>query len=72
MEKILEDYLWSHIAEPGKRDEYHRFPRYVIADMLKIGMINSHKQAYRTLEKWSDKGKYEYGTYLDMGWKIEK
>jgi len=37
--------------------------------MVKSGMIKSHKQAWRTLEKWSSKGWYEWGGTMDLGWK---
>lgn len=40
-------------------------PRDIIADMLARGLINSPKQAWRTLEKWRD---YNYGVTLDLGW----
>lgn len=33
------------------------------------GMINSPKQAWATLKKWSKKGLYDYGVSLDLGWK---
>ena len=45
-------------------------PRDVIAMMLNNGMISSAKQAWSTLRKWSDKGKYSYGVALDLGWMV--
>ncbi len=69
MKKELEDYLWNNIFYVGEMSEYHRFPRDVIEDMLKIGMINNSKQAWHTLRKWERKGKYGYGCCIDLGWK---
>ena len=43
-------------------------PREVIDAMLDEGMIESPKQAWRTLEKWLRKGIYNYGVSLDLGW----
>lgn len=31
-----------------------------------------HKRAWYFLEKWTDKGWYEYGVTLDLGWVTEK
>lgn len=45
-----------------------RSVRDVIADMKAKGIIQSEKQAWRTLEKWNRKGKYSYGVTLDLGW----
>lgn len=66
MEAELEEYLWNEMEKDGHG---HPFPREVITDMLKRGMISSPKQAWRTLEKWCDSGKYNYGCCLDLGWK---
>ncbi len=75
MRKELEDYIWDRLGDPSdqvkwKRGE-HRFPRDIIDEMIKIGMIQSPKQAWRTLEKWIGKGIYEYGSCLDLGWKCK-
>ena len=67
MKKELEDYLWDRIGTPYKGD---KFPRDVIDEMLEKKMINSPKQAWRTLEKWVGQGIYEYGVCLDLGWKV--
>ena len=70
MEKRLEDYLWDNIYTVSDgSDPFRRSPRDVINDMVKMGMINSPKQAHRTLEKWCSKGIYNYGCCLDLGWK---
>ena len=60
MNKENEQYLWDGRGE---------FPRTVISEMLDKGMIESVKQAWRTLEKWAEKGIYTYGVTLDLGWK---
>lgn len=64
MEKILEDYLWNEIDNKSGR-----FAKDVIDDMVRFGMIQNPKQAFRTLEKWTDKKKWEYGTWIATGWK---
>ena len=71
MKKELEDYLWERIRPAGVIDNPHRWPRDIIKEMLNLGMIKSPKQAWATLEKWCDKGIYEYGVNLDLGWKVE-
>jgi len=71
MKKELEDYLWDRISwidELGKKD--NRFPYDIIEEMFKLGMIKNRKQAWATLEKWTTKRIYEYGSRLDLGWKI--
>jgi len=73
MDKVLEDYLWSQICDPSNKEiwksSYHRFPRDVIKEMIEKGWIKSPKQGWATLSKWERKGKYEYGSCLDLGWK---
>ncbi len=58
----LEEYLWNNMGA--------RLPRDVIQEMMDRRLINSPKQAYRTLEKWVKQRKYEYGVCIDLGWKI--
>lgn len=43
-------------------------PRDVIACMKSTGLIQSEKQAWRTLEKWSRRREYDSGVSLDLGW----
>jgi hypothetical protein len=72
MKKILEDYLWNEISyavDEKDGTEFHRFPCDVINEMVEKGWINNPKQAYRTLEKWSGKGIYNYGSSIGCGWK---
>lgn len=57
-----EKYLWDNISD-------ERRPRDVISEMLNKGMIKNAKQAYVTLVKWSNQGKYTWGVSLDLGWK---
>lgn len=47
-------------------------PRDVIAYMKSSGLIQSEKQAWRTLEKWCRKNTYEYGVTLDLGWLLPR
>lgn len=68
MKKILEDYLMNEIGFAG--DLTKRSPRSVIEEMLENKWINNPKQAWKTLDKWVRKGKYEYGCCLDLGWKL--
>jgi hypothetical protein len=75
MKKEFEDYLWneiSYVNDERWKSGNHRFPRAVIQEMIDNGWINNAKQAHRTLEKWTGKGIYNYGSYLDMGWKEKK
>ncbi len=67
MNKELENHLWNRIRECG--DTISKSPRDIIEDMVNSGMIQSPKQAWRTLEKWCRKNKYNYGVCLDLGWK---
>ncbi len=66
MKPELESYLWDETQKNGLGNP---FPREVIEKMVKGQMIESPKQAWRTLEKWSSNGKYSYGICLDLGWK---
>jgi hypothetical protein len=75
MKKELEDYLWNEISYVNDEiwnSQFYRCPREVINEMVKNGWINNHKQAHRTLEKWTGKGIYNYGSFLDMGWKEKR
>lgn len=51
-----EKCLWDAVQK-GK------FPRYAIRE-LKL----NEKAAHATLLKWAEKGLYDYGVALDMGW----
>lgn len=44
----------------------------VIDEMMALGMINTPKQAYCTLDKWVRKGWWDYGCTMRSGWKTEK
>lgn len=70
MRHDLEKYLWDNFGLDELRQK--PFAVDVIADMLKKGMIKNEKQAYRTLEKWNDKGWVNYGTSLRCCWKEKK
>lgn len=67
MKPLHEAYLWVRIPLAGRYD--HDRPRHVIEEMLRLGLINHWKQAHRTLEKWANRGVYEYGVSLDLGWR---
>jgi len=70
MKKELEEYLWNEVGNPSLQTK--RLPRDVINEMLQRGWINSPKIAWRTLEKWTRKGMYDYGICLDLGWRINR
>lgn len=70
MKEILEKYLWDSLSPELYKAK--PFARDIISEMVIKGLINSPKQAWRTLEKWCDKGIYEYGCCLDLGWKCKK
>lgn len=71
----LENYLWEQIQKNDLNSFTlikGRLPREVINEMVENKMIESPKQALRTLEKWLHKGIYDYGVSLDLGWGIIK
>jgi hypothetical protein len=61
MTRDKENCLWRQIKEGLS-------PRDAIRVMVNRGIIQSHKEAWRTLEKWAKKGIYGYGVSLDLGW----
>lgn len=67
MHKLLELYLWDNFGKDERRQI--PFAKEIIDEMLRYGMIKNEKQAYRTLEKWSNKGLYEWGCSIRYGWK---
>jgi hypothetical protein len=67
----LEEHLARRIGEISGFPR-STTPRDIIASMLAVGSIQSEKQAWRTLEKWSRRGEYESGVSLDLGWLTEK
>ncbi len=72
MNKEAEEYLYSNLRTLHSILDEERLPRAIIAKMVAEGAIATPKQAWRTLEKWARKGLYEYGTSIDLGWKIEQ
>lgn len=72
MHKNIESYLWNEISEMRETFIIKRTPYDVINEILERGWIKSPKQACRTLEKWASKGLYDYGSRLDLGWKVIK
>jgi hypothetical protein len=49
------------------RPNGNEFPR----DVINSTSIN-HKRAWYLLGKWTDKGWYEFGCNLDLGWLTQK
>lgn len=45
------------------------FPRYIINQ---DNFYMNYKRAWYLLEKWSNKGWYDYGVTLDLGWVTDK
>jgi len=66
MKRELEDSLWSAF---GRKEG--QTMRDLIDEFLAAGLIQNPKQAWRTLSKWSRQGKYDWGTVIDMGWKVK-
>jgi hypothetical protein len=63
-----ERYLWDRVpVAPNVRGQ--PLVRETIHEMVASGMIANVKQAWATLEKWSNAGCYDYGVTLDLGWK---
>lgn len=59
----LERELWEWIAEG-------RMARDKITAMVREKRIENRLQAQRTLEKWGEKGLYDWGVAVDMGWLV--
>ena len=53
------------IAMPEINIQGFKTPRELIND---ISEFINYKRCWYLLEKWTDKGFYEYGTTLDLGW----
>lgn len=72
MKHHIENQLWDRIPAIGSTGFARKTTRDVIEEMLAEGLIQSPKQAWRTLEKWCAKNPpwYEYGVCLDLGWKL--
>lgn len=66
MNAETENKLWSMLPALGSNGPSARM---AIEDLLTRGIIQNRKQAWRTLEKWARRGKYDYGVTLDLGWK---
>jgi len=48
-------------------------PRYTPRDIINQPDFYMHyKRAWYLLQKWSDKGWYDYGVTLDLGWLTDK
>jgi hypothetical protein len=69
MRPDLELRLWNAIHVLGEPRE--RTARAEIQAMLADGSITNPKQAWRTLQKWTYAGLYDYGVAIDLGWRIE-
>ena len=65
MRADLENYLYKRIKKGI-------CPRLLIRSMFETGKIKSRKQAYATLKKWTNKGYYDYGVSIDLGWITSK
>ena len=65
MRSDLENYFYKRIKKGFS-------PRFIIEVMMESGKIKSRKQAYATLKKWTNKGYYNYGVSLDLGWITSK
>jgi hypothetical protein len=68
LEKKLSDSLLSRTMNGYLKRSTHLSVRDIIREMYDAAEIQSGKQAWATLEKWTDKGWYEYGVTLDLGW----
>jgi hypothetical protein len=64
MQRDLEDEL-------ERRIRAGEVARDVIADFVAKGRIASPKQAWATLRKWDNKGRWEYGVTFDLGWFVD-
>jgi hypothetical protein len=64
MQRDIEDELERRIRAGEE-------PRAIVADFVATGRIASAKQAWATFEKWTDKGKWEYGVSIAAGWFVD-
>jgi histidine ammonia-lyase len=65
-----EKYLFDKIKNRNKNGYDATTVRDIIDEMVQEKIIDRHKQAWATLNKWSDKGIYDYGVTLDLGWLV--
>jgi hypothetical protein len=72
MIRELEDDLWQFLLWNDSEHDLYCWPRDWAGPALLSGRIQSVKQMWATLEKWTAKGWYEYGVSLDCGWVTEK
>jgi len=68
MREEAQSHLWNRL--PCACVDRITSTRFIINEMFYHGMIISRNQAYTTLERWANEGKYAYGSKIDMGWKI--
>lgn len=61
MTRELEESLFQYVKRGKWAGDW-------INNALETKVIASRKQAWRTLEKWTNKGLYHYGVSLEMGW----
>lgn len=75
MKVVDELSLWRAVRLVGSAlkvvddDGKELTPRSVISS---LGCAVHPKRAHRWLEKWADRGLYEYGVCLDLGWLTEE
>ncbi len=63
MTRELEADFWTHVRTGKQAREW-------IYGAIDQRMIAHPKQAWRTLEKWTSKGLYDFGVALDLGWLV--
>jgi len=73
---IKPDELWF-LRECWRRVRNHGLPNNgpseTPRDLInEVGFPLNHKRAWFLLQKWCDKGWYDYGVTLDLGWITEK
>ena len=66
MKKPDEIYFWNRVKkEVGLYGDAGKSPRDIINEET---FPLHYKRAWYLFDKWSDKGWYDYGVTLDLGW----
>jgi hypothetical protein len=59
------DRCTTYYIKGGKNIENHTTPRDLINEE---GFYMNYKRAWYLLDKWANKGWYEWGVTMDLGW----
>jgi hypothetical protein len=78
-QKDDEKYFWNRIKTETRIEDSNsvgnllQYERKTPRDLInEPDFPIHHKRAWYLLQKWSDKGWYDYGVALDLGWVTEE